>query len=208
MFAGKPIIGLAGGIGSGKSFIARCFADEGCHVTDSDAQVRLAYEDASIKRTLRQWWGEAAYLPDGSINRSFIAQRVFHNPAERKRLEQLLHPWVDAARKQEMDRAAREHLPVAFVWDTPLLFEAGLSQECDAVVFVDVPLEVRLQRVKESRGWDAGELLRRENLQWPLYKKREISEYVLTNTADAARARDQVRELIPRILAQVASKQG
>ena len=95
---------------------------------------------------------------------------------------------------------------VAFVWDTPLLFEAGLAGECDYIVFIDVPEEIRLQRVVQSRGWDEGELKRREKLQWPLYKKRDISDYVLSNTADAALARDQVRELIPRILAQVAQR--
>ena len=208
MFHGIPIIGLAGGIGSGKSFIARCFADQGCCVVDSDAQVRSAYVDQSVRKALGDWWGTDVFLPGGEVDRAFIARIVFGDAAQRRRLEQLIHPWVNAARRREMERATREKSPVAFVWDTPLLFESGLAGECDSIVFIDVPEEVRLQRVQQSRGWDLNELQRRENSQWPLYKKREISDHVLSNTADAAQARDQVRELIPRILAQVAQRSG
>ena len=206
MYANKPIIGLAGGIGSGKSFIARLFAEAGCYVVDSDKQVKAAYRDPEIRATLRAWWGDEAFLENGEINRVLVANTVFANTAERVRLEQLLHPWVNAARRGEMDEAIKDNSIVAFVWDTPLLFEAGLAGECDCVVFVDAPAQIRLQRVAHSRGWDATELQRRENLQWPLDKKREIADYVLSNTADAALARDQVRDLIPRILAQVAKR--
>ena len=89
---------------------------------------------------------------------------------------------------------------IAFVWDTPLLFEVGLQNQCDAVVFVDAPLQVRLDRVCRTRRWDEAELLRRENLQWPLDKKREISDYIIRNTADAEEARSQVRTVLSRIL--------
>ncbi len=206
MYFNKPIIGLAGGIGSGKSFVARCFADAGCHVIDSDKQVKAAYRDPNILQTLREWWGAEAFLENGEINRVFVANTIFANGAERTRLEQLLHPWVNCAREAEMAEAIKDGSIVAFVWDTPLLFEAGLAGECDYVIFIDVPSEIRLQRVAQSRGWDETELKRREKLQWPLYKKRDLSDYELSNTADAALVRDQVRELIPRILAQIAQR--
>jgi dephospho-CoA kinase len=206
MYAGKPIIGIVGGIGSGKSFIARCFGELGCRVIDSDSQVRAAYRDPQVIETLRQWWGDAVLSPRGEIDRRFISGKVFADPAQRLRLEQLLHPWVNAAREQEMKVAADDPSVLAFVWDAPLLLEAGLAGACDSIVYVDAPLDIRLVRVRETRGWEAEELQRRENLQWPLDKKREIADYVLSNTADAAWARDQVRDLLPRILAQVANR--
>ena len=89
----------------------------------------------------------------------------------------------------------------AFVWDTPLLFETGLNQQCDVVVFVDAPLSSRLQRVKDQRNWDEAELLRRENLQWPLDRKRQLADYVISNTAEADQVRDQVRHVFSQILA-------
>lgn len=208
MFAGKPVIGIAGGIGSGKSFVAKLFAEAGCAVIDSDAQVRASYQDPAVKRALREWWGEAVFKPDGEINRSEIARRVFTDEAERRRLEELIHPMVAAARDRQMAAAAEDPQVVAYVWDTPLLFETGLDERCDAVVFVDAPNDQRLRRVAQTRGWDEAELLRRQKLQWPLDRKGQISDYVLTNTADADYARGQVREVLSRILARSSNRPG
>jgi dephospho-CoA kinase len=205
MFAGKPIIGIVGGIGSGKSHVARLFGQLGCLVIDSDAQVRDAYRDPRVVATLKQWWGDAAFHPDGSVDRSAIAAEVFTHPDERRRLEALLHPMVHAARERAMAAAADPAI-VAFVWDTPLLIETGLHRECDAVVFVDAPLEVRLERVRATRGWDAAELARREKSQHPLDRKREISDHLVRNTADAGPdVRGQVRDVLSRILAAAAA---
>jgi dephospho-CoA kinase len=208
MYAGKPIIGIAGGVGSGKSYVAAAFAELGCHVIDSDAQVRAAYQDPQVRRTLVEWWGPDALLEEGGINRALIAGKVFGNPRERRRLEKLLHPKVNAARERQMAAMAQNQNVVAFVWDSPLLFEAGLDRHCDAVVFVDTPRDLRLQRVAQTRGWGPEEFAGRENSQWPLDKKRSLSDYVVTNAADAAPVRDQVRELLPQILVTRRSRKG
>lgn len=199
---GKPIIGIAGGIGSGKTFIARLFGESGCMVISSDEQVDRAYRDPLILEHLRNWWGDQVARPDGTANRRLIADRIFNRPEERARLEGLLHPYVARLREEAMAAGADDPQVLAYVWDTPLLFETGLDRSCDTVVFVEAPPEVRLARVQSSRGWDRSELLRRENLQTPLDRKRELSEYVVTNTADATRARSQVREVLSRILVE------
>lgn len=201
MYAGKPIIGIAGGIGSGKSFVARLFGEEGCLVLDADAAVRAAYETPAVKESLREWWGADVFQADGSVDRRAVARRVFADPAERRRLEGLLHPYAAVDRDGKMALYANDPNVRAYVWDIPLLFETGLDARCDAVVFVDVPFEQRLQRVSATRGWTAEDLRRREISQYPLDKKRAMSDYVLRNTADAASAREQVRDVLPRILA-------
>lgn len=206
MFAGRPVIGIAGGIGSGKSFVAAAFAREGCHVIDSDRQVTQAYRDPSVRERLRTWWGDQVITADGEINRSFIASKIFNDLAERRRLEGLIHPRVNAERAKEMTAAmsgtGRKKPPVAFVWDTPLLFETSLNLQCDAVVFVDSPVELRQRRVRKNRGWSESELAAREKSQWPLDRKREISDYVIRNTADAGSVRVQVKDVLSRILAK------
>jgi dephospho-CoA kinase len=201
LHAGKPIIGLAGGIGSGKSHAAALLREMGCRVIDSDAQVRAAYESEPVRRQLRNWWGDEVFTPDGKVDRRAIGQRVFTKGDERERLERLIHPLVAAAREREMADAAADKMALAFVWDTPLLFEKGLNRQCDAVVFIDAPWQVRLQRVADSRGWSDDELRRRENFQWPLDKKRSFSDYVLNSTGDAEEFRSQVRQTLSRILA-------
>jgi len=208
MFAGKPIIGLVGGIGSGKSFVARLFGELGCAVIDSDAQVRAAYDDPGVRQTLRGWWGERVFQPDGTVNRAAVARIVFNDPAERTRLESFIHPLVAGRREREMEKLATDPRVVAFVWDTPLLLEAGLRDRCDAVVFVDAPAGIRVSRVRRQRGWDEQELRRRENLQWPLDKKRQMSDDVMNGAADADGVRRQVRAVLSRILSQKSQKPG
>jgi dephospho-CoA kinase len=142
-----------------------------------------------VLRTVRGWWGDDAFQPDGRIDRRAIARRVFGSSEERRRLERLIHPVVARLRDERMAEAARlapPARPVAIVWDTPLLFEAGLAGRCDAVVFVDATRADRLRRVRDTRGWDEAELDRRENSQWPLDKKRTMSHHVLTNTGQPA----------------------
>jgi dephospho-CoA kinase len=175
VFHDKPVIGIAGGIGSGKSFIARLFGEMGCCVIHADDQIRLAYDDPTIRQTLEQWWGSSIFKPDGSINRPEIARRIFSDHSDRIRLETLLHPWIATQRDQIMADSAKNPEILAFIWDTPLLFEAGLDKDCDAVVFVDAPEDTRFLRVSQTRGWDKTEIIRREKLQWPLDKKRKMS---------------------------------
>ncbi len=206
MYAGKPIIGIAGGIGSGKSTVARLFGEMGACVIDSDAMVRAAYKDERVKQQLKKWWGGMLFEPNGDVDRSAVWRKVQDRPDELRQLEGLLHPMVNEARERLMKAKAGDANVVAFVWDTPLLFETGLNELCDAVVFVEAPPELRQRRVQETRGWGPEDLARRENLQMPLDNKREISDYVVVNTADESYARGQVREVLSRILAESLPK--
>jgi dephospho-CoA kinase len=200
----KPIIGMAGGIGSGKSFVARIFGELGCQVIDSDQLAKAAYDDRMVKRVIRGWWGGSVFLPTGEVDKRAMAAKIFSSgdaPMERRRLENLIHPIVESARKRQMEASADDPAIIAFVLDSPLLFETGLNQQCDAVVFVEAGAEERARRLAETRRWDAEEIARRENLQLPLDKKLEMSEYVVKNTADAADVRRQVSHVLSRILA-------
>jgi dephospho-CoA kinase len=202
MFHGKPIIGLVGGIGAGKSFVAQLFAEQGCMVISSDEIIRQAYKDSIIKMTLRKWWGPMVFSPDGEVDRSAVARKVFSRPEDRKKLEQLLHPYANQIRERQMEAAGTDEKIRAFVWDTPLLVETGLNKMCDKVVFVDSDRQLRLSRVRDSRNWSKENLDEREKLQLPLDKKREISDYIISNTADAGQTRGQVRDTLSRILAE------
>jgi len=201
VYASRPIIGIAGGIGSGKSFVADLFGELGCLVLRADEHVHDAHASDAVKEKLRQWWGERVFDPAGNVDRRAVASIVFNQPVELARLEALLHPIVNARRWEIMREKSGESAIRAWVWDVPLLFETGLNRDCDCVVFVDTPLEIRRRRVLESRGWDAGELASRENLQLPLDKKRSISDYCVSNADGIDVVREQVRDVLSRILA-------
>jgi dephospho-CoA kinase len=200
LFCGKPIIGIVGGIGSGKSFVADLFAELGCLVIKSDEQVYEAYRLPEVKRALREWWGEAVFDATGEVDRQVVAQKVFVDEAQRRRLENLIHPVVTRLRDGLMRKHVDDAQVKAYVWDTPLLYEVGLDRECEAVVFVDAPRPIRLERVRQQRGWDGLELDRRENSQMALDKKRELAQYRVVNTADAASTRRQVEAVLSRVL--------
>jgi dephospho-CoA kinase len=208
VFAGKPIIGIAGGIGSGKSMIAQIFADQGCLVLNADDQVRTLYADPAIKQTLRTWWGDRVFNSQGDLDRRAIAHIIFADSDQKKRLESLLHPKVDQLRQAAMQLAANNPQVLAFIWDIPLLFEVDLHLRCDAIVFVDASDAQRLERVRKTRGWDENELRRREKLQLPLDNKRRMSNYILKNTADVGFAQRQVRDVLSEILASCATGAG
>ncbi len=196
-------IGLTGGIGAGKSAVASAFASLGCVVSDSDAGARAALRSAPVTAELLKWWGPAILGADGTPDRQAIARIVFRDPIQRERLEGLIHPILHREREEHARLAESIGAP-ALIVDAPLLLEVGLDRECDAVVFVDTPREVRLARVSATRGWDGAELDRREAVQLPLDEKRRRSGYVIENHAD----RDALIEAARRVLAAVRGTSG
>ncbi|MEA5557612.1 dephospho-CoA kinase [Nodularia spumigena] len=208
------VIGLAGGIGAGKSRVAKCFADLGCVVIDSDRQAREALERPEVRQALLAWWGPEVLAPaspgspgdDRPLDRGKIARIIFSDPMERARLEGLVHPIIRARRGDLLERASAAGAPAAVI-DAPLLFEAGVDAECDVVVWVEASRETRLERVIKNRGWDEAELARREEAQWPLERKRALCRYTIVNDARGGGSKDRkasvaeaVRSLLDEIL--------
>ena len=199
-----PVIGLAGGIGAGKSRIADELQRLGCLVIDSDREARAVLEREEVKRELVRWWGSDVVGEDGNVSRSRIAEIVFEDPTQRTRLEALVHPLVKRSR-DELIEASRGHRAV--VIDAPLLFEAELDADCDAVIFVDAPREVRLARVVEHRGWTEAELDRRERAQLPIDEKRRRSDHVIDNGRDDRELSTQTAEVLEAIESALARDQ-
>ena len=181
MFAGRPIIGLAGGIGSGKSHVARLLEAAGCCRVDSDEMVRVAYTHPQVKQAVVERFGPDVLDPAGQVDRKVLAGIVFRDAAQRQFLEKLLHPVANRARVEVMERAAYDPAIRAYVWDSPLLFETNLNELCDEVWFIDAPRANRAARV-QSRGWDEGELDRRERVQWTVEQKRDASTRTIMNS--------------------------
>jgi dephospho-CoA kinase len=194
------VVGLAGGIGSGKSAVARLLSEMGAVVSDSDTEARRALQRADVRARLVEMWGPEILDESGAVDRAMVAGIVFSLPDAREKLEQIIHPIVHRARLRRLVRARREQAP-ALVIDAPLLFEANVDQECDLVVFVDAPLEARIERVRIGRGWDAAELHRREAAQMDLREKRRRADEIIVNDGDEQALRERVRALFERRIA-------
>jgi dephospho-CoA kinase len=202
-----PVIGLAGGVGSGKSAVARAFARLGAVVIDSDHEARAALDLPEVKRQLTEWWGPGVFNLDGSVSRKAVADIVFKNPDQRRKLENLIHPLVKHQRAAIVERAREAGAPAAVI-DAPLLFEANIDAECDAVVFVDAPRALRLERVQATRGWDEAELSRRESAQIPLEQKQGRSAFVIRNLGSEQELELQAARVFREIIARFGPAQA
>lgn len=199
---GKPIIGIVGGIGSGKSTVAGRLAELGCLVIDSDAHIRQAQTRPEVLATLRDWWGDGVIAPDGSLNRSAVAKIVFSSPREKARLESLLYPLI-AVQREDMIRVGLQNPAVrAIILDSPLLLESNLDRQCDTILFIEASDEQRRRRVDQRSRWDADELSRRESCQAPLEEKRSRADYVIRNEGSIQELHESVRVMLERILAE------
>jgi dephospho-CoA kinase len=192
---GKPVIGVVGGIGSGKSAASAALARRGGRVIDADRIGHDALRDPTLRDRVAARW-PSVIGADGSIDRKRLGRIVFADVPQLKELEAIVHPWIRARVRERVD-AARAEAGVRFVvLDAALLLEAGWADACDYVVFVDARFETRLARVRD-RGWDAAELTRRERAQWPLDRKRDAADAILANDGlpeDLDRAAERLLE--------------
>lgn len=201
----KPIIGLSGGIGAGKSAVAEILGSLGAAVIDSD---RLSHEvmcEPDVVATLRSWWGHSVLTVDGVPDRRAIAAIVFKDSAELTKLEELLYPRIHDRREVLVDRYDADAAVRAIVLDAPKLYEASLEGLCDSVIFVDADWQVRVKRVGASRGWDEAELRRREKLQFPLDQKRANADYCVTNHSRIDELRSEVNRVFSSIVASFSA---
>lgn len=196
----KPVIGIAGGIGSGKSLVARQFESLGCAVIDADKLSHQVLAEPDVRDELVRWWGSDILDPAGQLDRKAIGRRVFNDPSQLRRLEDLVHPRVHALRASLRAKFDADPAVVAVVEDCPLLYEVGLDKECDVVVFVAARPEVRLERVREKRGWTEEELKSREKNQEPLDIKAGRADHIIENSESQSQTYHQVRQRLLEII--------
>lgn len=199
-------MGLCGGIGAGKSLVAREFERLGAVVIDSD---RLSHEilaRPAVLAQVREWWGDQVVTPEGGPNRQRIAELIFADPEKRRRLESLLHPLIAAEREYIISQSTENPAVRAIILDSPLLFESRLDRLCDRIVFVEADERVRLERLREARGWDPELVRRREQWQMPLAEKRARSDLTVTNEGSPEQLRSAVAALFDRIVSEATSE--
>jgi dephospho-CoA kinase len=190
------LIGIVGGVASGKSLVARALAELGAGALDADRAGHEVLRTPEIEEAVRRRWGAGVFGPDGHVDRSRLAETVFaDSPAaseERKHLEQLLHPEIARRLVREAERLAANGCPAA-VLDAPLLTEAGWNRYCDWLIFVDAPRLLRLARAR-ARGWSETDFAAREGVQESLDSKRKLADVVIDNSGSPEETRAQVEQ--------------
>jgi|ETNmetMinimDraft_26_1059896.scaffolds.fasta_scaffold28046_2 dephospho-CoA kinase len=196
----KPVIGLVGGIGAGKSTVGGELARIGCALVDADAIGHELLSDPQIARTLRHRWGEAIFTDDGGVDRAALGKFAFADPAELSVLNSILHPAIGEKLAESIRRALADASVPAVAVDAAVLFEAGWNDMCTQVVFVDAPDELRFDRVHRDRGWNKKKWIQREKAQISLDKKRRLCDYTIVCSSSVSHLREQVRELYFRFI--------
>jgi len=197
------VIGVLGGIGSGKSAVASGLSQYfPTLLLDADKVGHELLAMTDVQTQLRSRFGSGIFAPDGSVDRRALASHVFgtHNDQRQARhdLNRILHPRIRAALEQRLAEVSPDIAVV--VLDAAVMLEAGWDDLCQAIVFIDVPEADRVARVKQQRGWSEDELRQRESSQLSLDEKRRRSTAVIDNSKSLADAVQQLCGIIERLL--------
>jgi dephospho-CoA kinase len=192
-------VGLIGGIGSGKSWVAQELKRRGAWVIPADEVGHQALRQPSIRDRVVGRWGPEVLDDSGEVDRRQLGARVFADAGERRALEEIVFPWMEDRFRQEIQvgQAATDCRLV--VLDAAILLEAGWGAACDCIVFVDAPREVRLVRLAAQRGWTAAELDARERAQMSLEEKIRRADFVIDNSGAGEPLDRQVDFLLGRL---------
>lgn len=190
------VIGLTGGVGTGKSTVAGFLRELGSTVLDADQAAREVVEPGTdgLAEVVEAFG--PGYLKDGRLDRARLAGLVFVDAEARRRLEAIVHPRVRVW-MAEGTRAAAERGEAIVVQEIPLLFETGLDRLMSAVVVVWVPVEVQLRRLVEGQTWSEADARARIAAQLPIEQKRARADFVVDNSG----SRDETRAQVVRLWA-------
>jgi dephospho-CoA kinase len=205
-----------GGVGSGKSSVARAAAEirssnrissesvprSDLVIISGDSAGHDVLREAEVRRQLGERFGPSILDEKGEIIRPVLGGLVFGEEREQARhdLESIVHPKIRQRLEQQIREARFDSEVRAILLDAAILLESGWSDVCDAVVFVDTPKSERLKRVAASRGWSEDQLARREASQWPVEKKKAASDFVIKNEGDLQAAGRELSLWIDRLL--------
>ncbi len=190
------VIGLIGGIGSGKSRVAAECARRGARVISGDDLGYEALGQPEIRERVVRRWGSGVLDEKDEIVRRRLAEIVFADAKELKALEALVHPWIGRRLREETARAQNDPAVSFVVVDAAVMLEAGWNGVCDRLIFVDAPAEQRRRRVADRRGWTAEELNAREAAQLPLTEKAARADHILDNSGSLEQLSRQVDDLL------------
>jgi len=199
------VLGVLGGIASGKSLVARLLAGEQGVLISADRLAHEVLDTPEVRTRVRERFGAGVIGSDGRVDRRALGNLVFdpeRGEEARRELERWTHPLVRdriMARWSEARAAGARRI----VLDVPLLLENdadhGLARLCDVLVFVDSDDETRDRRARQERGWPAGEVARREAAQIPLTEKKQRAQHLLPNHSSLKQLEEAVADLDRRL---------
>ena len=196
----KPIIGILGGIASGKSTVAAEFAKLGCKVIDADKIVHELLQKTAVREKIVGLFGQAILNSAGKIDHQKLADVVFADREKLSSLNKIIHPFVLERTEELIKQYSRQSRVKAIVLDMPLLAEVSWADRCDRLIFVDCKRQIRIDRAKQMNGLDENQIKIRENFQISLDNKADIADNVIDNNSDFPALVRQVADIFSYIV--------
>ncbi len=195
----KPIIGILGGIGSGKSTVAAEFAKLGCKVIDADRIAHELLDRDTVKEKIVGLFGEAVLDSSGRVEHKKLAGVVFACGDKLECLNRVIHPLVLARAEELIEQYNQQNQVKAIVLDVPLLVEVGWNRRCDRLIFVDCEQKIRAERAKKL-GFDKNQFKIREKFQISLDNKASLADNTVENNSDFSAMVRQVADIFSDIM--------
>jgi dephospho-CoA kinase len=201
-----PVVGIVGGIGSGKSSLVLWVAarHDDVAVINGDEVGHEVLTDPAVRNALVSRFGGGVFDARNEVDRGALGRMVFGPTAEqqnaRRQLEQIVHPRIRETFQRRIDEALAAGKRIVLL-DAAVLFEAGWNDLCHAVVYIDVPRNQRAERLRRTRNWDEAELSRREQSQIPLETKKSRADFVVENCRSLDESGRRLEQLLTQIRA-------
>ena len=197
------LIGLTGGVATGKSTVAKLFKECGAVVIDADALARQVVQPGKPAwRDIVRLYGRQILAADQTLNRPALAHVVFRDPRKLRTLSRIIHPRVAREQSRLTRNLARNDPNVMIVYDVPLLFEAGVDRRVDQIIVVVADRETQITRLQRRNHLTRAEALRRIRSQLPLAQKSKRADYVLEGTLPLP----ALKRAVKRVYAQLRQR--
>ena len=195
----KPIIGILGGVASGKSTVAAEFVKLGCKVIDADKIAHEVLEEKTVKEKILESFDPTILDQEGKINRRKLAEIVFADAEKLALLNTIIHPLVLERADKLIKKYNKQNQVRAIVLDIPLLVEVGWHERCNKIIFIDCEPELRAKRAKKM-GFNKNQLKNRENFQISLDKKVKLTDNIIENNSGFSALVRQVADIFSYIV--------
>ena len=195
----KPVMGLLGGIYSGKSTVAAEFAKLGCAVIDADEIAHNLLDKRDLRNKIVARFGDGLLDSRGKISRRKLARIVFADAGKLSKLNKIIHPLILKRVRELIKKAKGQNKVKAIVLDMPLLAEVGWAKRCDKLIFVECKQRIRAERAKKMGIFDKNKLKIRENFQISLDNKKSIADNIIDNNSGFSALAGQVTDIFSGI---------
>jgi len=196
----KPIIGIIGGVGSGKSTVAAEFVKLGCKVVDADKIAHDLLEKKAEKEKIVGLFDQAILDSAGKIDHKKLADVIFADADKLSSLNKIIHPLVLGRAEELIKQYNSQNEVKAIVLDMPLLVEVGWAKRCDKLIFVDCKRQLRVDRAKKMGVFDENQVKIRENFQISLDNKAKLTDNIIDNNSDFSALARQVTDIFSYIM--------